>query len=126
MEDWELDFHWLKLQHYVKDSMALNSMPDMRAVLFMIGIQEVGDLRNEYTKEEKQDLMHVAVCTLLEEEGYFQFAGRDEDNWPHWESAKPFSMSGIDKQEKLLKTKIIAYFEGLEKLSEQNKSINNE
>ena len=71
MEDWELDFQWLKLQHYVKDSMRLDALPDMRAVLFMIGIQEVGDLRNTYTKEEKQDLMHVAVCTLLEEGGLF-------------------------------------------------------
>ena len=44
----------------------------MEAILFLIGIQEVGDFRTKFTKEQKQDLMHVAVCSLLSPSGYYE------------------------------------------------------
>lgn len=119
MEDWEVDFQWLKIQHYVKDSMKADALPDFRSVLFMIGIQELGDLRNDYTKEEKQDLMHIAVCTLLENDGYYVFAGRDEDNWPHWDKGKILHTTGVAEQERLLKEKIILYFTDREDIFNQ-------
>lgn len=115
MEDWELNFLWLKLQHYIKDSLGGETLPDLRAILLMIGIQEFGEVREKWSKEEKQDLMHVAVCSLLEDEGYYEFVGRDEDNWPHWEQGKRFSTTGIEEQERLLKTKIVGYFDNREK-----------
>ena len=39
--------------------------PDLEAILFLIGMQEYGQLKDKFTKEQKQDLMHVAVCLLL-------------------------------------------------------------
>ena len=39
--------------------------PDLETVLFLIGVQEFGDIKEKFTKEQKQDLMHVAVCSLL-------------------------------------------------------------
>lgn len=54
--------------------------------------------------------MHIAVCTLLESEGYFEFEGRDQDGWPHWKEKTPFSLKGIDEQEAYLVGKIIEYF----------------
>jgi hypothetical protein len=59
--------------------------------------------------------MHIAVCMLLEEDGYFEFVGRDQDNWPHWESKKPMNLKGIEAQERRLKEKIITYFDNREK-----------
>ncbi len=109
MEAWELDFEWLQLRHRVKDRFDFAKLPDLSGILFLIGIQELGDLGRSFSKEEKQDLMHVAVCTLLEEEGYFEFIGRDEDGWPHWEPIRKFVMKGVESQENLLKEKIIAY-----------------
>lgn len=113
MKDWQLDFKWLETRHYIKDSIGAQKLPDLQAILFLIGLQEFGNWINKrtFTKEEKQDLMHVAVCTLLEEDGYYEFIGRDEDGWPHWESRRPFTIKGVKDQEHILKTKIISYFE---------------
>ena len=110
MEDWQLDFEWLRVQHYVKDTMGRDALPDLRAMLFLIGIQESGVIKEQFTKEEKQDLMHVAVCTLLETKGYFELIGRDEEGWPHFKQIKPMAAKGVDEQEDLLKQQIIEYF----------------
>ena len=112
MESWQLDFEWLRIRHFVKESLGSHSLPDLQGILFMIGVQEYGNWihKKEYTKEEKQDLMHVAVCTLLESEGYYHYKGRDQDGWPHWEITRPFNVKGSQDQEYLLKKKIIQYF----------------
>ena len=39
MENWELDFEWLRVQHIVKDAMRRETLPDLNTVLFLIGIQ---------------------------------------------------------------------------------------
>lgn len=110
MEEWEIDFEWLRIRHYVKDNLDRNVLPDLQAVLFLIGIQELGNTGEEFTKEEKQDLMHVAVCTLLSEDGYYEFEGRDQDGWPHFKVIRPIQKIAVDAQELLLKEKIIQYF----------------
>ncbi len=119
MEEWQIDFEWLRVRHTVKDAMDKSDLPDLQTILYLIGIQELGrwDSEKSFTKEEKQDLMHIAVCTLLEEEEYYIFAGRDQDGWPHWKENKPFHIKGIEDQEKFLKEKIIGYFSKLEKVN---------
>jgi len=114
MEDWEIDFKWLEVRHKIKASTASEILPELKSILFLIGVQEYGRIQDSFSKEEKQDLMHVAACTLLEEEGYYKFAGRDEDGWPHFEIAKPFKVKGADEQEKILKKNIIKYFHKLD------------
>lgn len=109
MEAWELDFEWLQLRHKVKERFKMAALPDLSGVLFLIGIQELGDMDRSFTKEEKQDLMHVGVCTLLEEEGYYKFNGRDDEGWPHWEQIKKFTVKGADAQEDILKKRILEY-----------------
>lgn len=119
MEQWERDFEWLKIRHIVKNSMKKDSLADVQTVLFLIGIQELGRIpKQNFTKEEKQDLMHVAVCTLLEGDGYFEFEGRDQDGWPHWKSLKAFDIKGVDQQETLLIEKIIEYFNKYNELAQ--------
>lgn len=119
MDRWKMDFEWLRVRHIVKDAMAKKDLPDLQSILYLIGIQELGrwDPENNFSKEEKQDLMHIAVCTLLEEDGYFEFEGRDQDGWPHWRENKRFEVKGIDEQEEYLKEKVIKYFTALEKLN---------
>jgi len=80
----------------------------------LIGVQELGRWQTSFTKEEKQDLMHIAVCRLLSYEGYYEFVGRDEDGWPHWKALRPVKATGVKEQEKVLKIKIIQYFKDLE------------
>ena len=114
MEDWELEFKWLRVQHIVKETMARDKLPDLQAILYLIGIQELGFLKERYTKEEKQDLMHIAVCKLLSFEGYYEFAGRDEDGWPHYNQVRQLPKNDVEAQERLLKSMTIVYFQELE------------
>ena len=110
MENWEKEFEWLELRHKIKDLLNQDKLPDLNAILFLIGIQELGQLKETYTKEEKQDLMHIAVCRILSEDGYYHFKGIDQDGWPHWELARQISVKGLKEQELLLKNKVIEYF----------------
>lgn len=110
MEEWELDFEWLQTRHKVKEMTGQEKLPDLNAILFLIGIQELGQLRDDFSKEEKQDLMHIAICRILSEDGFFDFKGIDQDGWPHWEPAKRIDVKGLKSQEELLKRKVIEYF----------------
>ena len=83
MEDWELDFEWLRIRHLVKEATKRDTLPDLNGVLLMIGVQELGHWRR-FTKEEKQDLMHIAVCRLLSYDGVYEFIGLDTEGWPHY------------------------------------------
>ena len=114
MEDWQEDFEWLRIRHLVKDRFGKAALPDLNAILFVIGIQELGRWQEAFTKEEKQDLMHIAACRLLSYEGYYEFVGRDADGWPHWREIKPFTTKGLKAQENILKESIIRYFKELE------------
>src|SRR5688572_28400486 len=81
----------------------LGKNPDLNAVLFLIGIQESGRLANKFSKEQKQDLMHVAICHLLSQDGYYSFSGRDDDGWPHYHLVQPLPEMNTQKQELMLK-----------------------
>ena len=98
MEDWEFDFEWLKVRHFVKDRLKGEVLPDLNAVLFLIGIQELGQISANYTKEEKQDLMHIAVCRLMSQDGIYEFTGLDSDGWPHWSQVKTIDRRGEKEQ----------------------------
>lgn len=110
MEDWKLDFEWLRVQHHVKEALGRKELPDVQAVLFLIGIQELATVKRTFTKEEKQDLMHIAVCTLLSADGYYTLQGIDSDGWPHFTQTRPVPQDGVEGQERILKEKIIEYF----------------
>jgi hypothetical protein len=87
-------------------------IPDMEGILFLIGINEFGGepKKEKFTKEQKQDLMHIAVCTLLSQLDYFRFVGRDEEGWPHFERTQNIPQTSMKEQEELLKACVVHYF----------------
>ena len=106
----EGDALWLSTQFEVKSMLGLDKLPDLQGILFAIGLQELGQLQDEFSKEERQDLMHIAVCRLLSYDGYYELEGYDEDGWPHWKQlAVP--PAGRPQQEVLLRKKIAEYIE---------------
>lgn len=110
-EAWQFDFEWLQLRHRIKDFLKLEKPPDLNAILLFIGVQELGRWRtSKFKKEEKQDLMHIAVCTLMTSDGYYQWDGLDTEGWPHYKKLKTFEVKGVDSQEFYLKEKAIQYF----------------
>ncbi len=116
MEDWQLEFEWLRVRHHVKEALGRTDLPDLQIILLLIGIQEVNVFKDIYTKEEKQDLMHVATCQLLSQDGFYAFTGKDDEGWPHYEQIRVIPIEGVDAQERLLKENVIKYFKNEIKL----------
>ena len=84
--------------------------PDMEGILFLIGLQEVG-VKDKFTKEQKQDLMHVAICTLLSPSGFYEHERTDEEGWPHFKQLKAMPDMNPIEQENFLKDHVLLYFE---------------
>ncbi len=85
--------------------------PDLQGMIFLIGVQELGKGYQNFTKEEKQDLMHIATCKLLSYDGYYRLTGVDSDGWPQYEKTKTLPQMPLKEQDLLLKINIIRYFE---------------
>ena len=84
---------------------------DLNSVLFLIGVQELGKGNKVFSKEEKQDLMHIGICKALSYSGYYELEGLDKEGWPHWRLIKKLPHFDLLEQEKLLKMHVIEYFE---------------
>lgn len=108
--DLELQRNWQILLDRL-DSMIGKKPKDLNGVLFIIGMQELGQGPRRFSKEEKQDLMHIAICKILSLSGYYELEGLDKDGWPHWKVTRKLPHFDLLEQEKLLKMHAIEYFE---------------
>jgi len=100
---------WINLETQLVER--FGKRPDLDAILFLIGIQESGQTKNKFTKEEKQDLMHVAVCHLLSSSGYYALDSVDKDGWPHYVQLKALPTFGLIEQENFIKDHVLLYFD---------------
>ena len=105
----DLQTRWWSLEAKLVER--FGKKPDLETVLFLIGIQETGIIREKITKEQKQDLMHVAVCTLLTPSGYYELENTDKDGWPHFRHLKAMPEMNPIEQENFLKDHVLLYFE---------------
>ena len=105
----DLQSRWWALEE--KLMQRFGKKPDMETLLFLIGMQELGNIKAKFTKEQKQDLMHIAVCTLLAQSGFYLLEGHDEEGWPHFKQLKPLPEYGLIEQENFLKDHILLYFD---------------
>ena len=83
---------------------------DLDSIIFLIGLQELGQFQKKLNKQKKMEVIHIAVCKLLIDYGYYEFDFKDEDGWPHWEEIKPIKNFTSKQQDALLKEAILAYF----------------
>ena len=104
----DLQQRWWRLEAGLLER--FGKKPDMEAVLFLIGMQETGFIQKKITKEEKQDLMHVAICTVLSASGYYALKEKDAGGWPHFEQLKELPVLPLPEQENFLKDHILLYF----------------
>jgi hypothetical protein len=111
----DLQTRWWNLEARLVER--FGKKPDMETVLFLIGVQELGDVRRKFSKEEKQDLMHIAVCSLFRQSGYYELEGTDKDGWPHFRQLKALPEMGLYEQENFLKDHVLLYFETAEAAS---------
>ena len=104
----DLQQRWWNLEAQLVER--FGKKPDLEAILFLIGIQEANFFKTKITKEQKQDLMHVAVCTVLSNSGYYELEGHDKDGWPHFKQLKEIPVQSLMEQENFLKDHILLYF----------------
>ncbi|OSY88808.1 hypothetical protein WH52_03840 [Tenacibaculum holothuriorum] len=83
------------------------------AIIYLIGVQELGQGRRRFKKDEKVNLMHIAICKLLEPYGYYEFDFFDNDGWPHYKTLTELPSLKPGEQTVLMKEAIINYFEAL-------------
>lgn len=108
--DLDLDRKWNSLLGDL-ESIIGKKPKDLNGVLFLIGVQELGHGTKIFSKEEKQDLMHIGICKVLSLSGYYVLEGLDKDGWPHWKLIKKLPHFDLLEQEKLLKMHVMEYFE---------------
>jgi hypothetical protein len=108
----DLQIRWLKLRIKLKELWGIK--PDMNGILLMIGVQELGVGAQTFTKEQKQDLMHIAVCTVLSPSGYYRLDGKDDEGWPHFTQLKAVPDKHLPEQENFLKDHILLYFQSFD------------
>ena len=106
--DLELEKQWREVCKEI--SAQFNQELDLQGILFLIGVQELGKGYRVFGKDEKVELMHIAVCKLLESFSYYEFAGRDEQGWPHWKLNEKLPPLKPMQQEILVKEAIVEYF----------------
>jgi hypothetical protein len=105
----DLQGRWWKLEEKLVER--FGKKPDMEGILFLIGIQELGQVRDKFTKEQKQDLMHVAICTVLSSSGYYVHEHTDEEGWPHFRQLKEIPSMPLPDQDAFLKDHVLLYFQ---------------
>jgi len=107
-EKW--DFLIKNLSQQFADGDELN----VDAIIYLIGVQELGQGQRKFKKDEKVNLMHIAICKLLEPYGYYEFDFFDEDGWPHYKTLTELPSLKPGEQSVLIKEAIINYFELIE------------
>ncbi|RZK49510.1 MAG: hypothetical protein EOO99_05840 [Pedobacter sp.] len=106
----EINKKWKALQSKIATDFD-SEAPDLKVILFLIGVQELGKGPKKYSKRQKEELMHIATCRLLSEMGFYELEGLDQDGWPHWKLIKAIPAYTSLEQEMLLKGLAISYFE---------------
>ena len=106
--DHEVELRFQQLKTHVEST--FGGGMDVQSMLFLIGVNELGIGYKEFSKSEKTDLLHVAICTLLEPYGYYDFEGRDKDQWPHFTLSKNLPPLNHQQQQHLIKEAMIEYF----------------
>lgn len=106
----EINRKWKELQKKVALNFDTES-PDIKVMLFLIGVQELGKGPRKFGKREKEELMHIATCRLFSEMGFYELEGLDQDGWPHWKVIKQIPNYTLMEQEMILKSLIVDYFE---------------
>ena len=108
--DETLKEHWDLLIAKLSAKFAEGEILDLDAIIYLIGVQELGQPHKKFQKDEKINLMHIAICRLLEPYGYYEFDFFDEDGWPHYTIKEKLPNLKAGEQSVLMKEAIVQYF----------------
>ena len=106
----ELKTKWDNLKKKLSVDFLQGQEIDLDSIIFLIGVQELGQFDKRFNKQRKIELIHLAVCKLLSAYGYYEFNFVDEDGWPHYKLIKTLPNLKPGEQTILMKKAIINYF----------------
>ena len=101
---------WKEIEVFFEQNFQTEKNIPIETVLFLIGVQELGSGMQKYSKDDKVNLIHIAVCRLLEPFGYYRFSHYDEEGYPHFETIEELPELKSNEQQLLMKKAIIQYF----------------
>lgn len=108
--DEQLKERWQQLVTILSERFADGDVLDLDAIIYLIGVQELGQFNRKFKKDEKLDLMHIAICRLLEPYGYYEFDYFDAAGWPHYTVKEQLPPLRAGEQSILMKDAIVTYF----------------
>ncbi len=108
--DEQLKERWGKLQEKLSQQFADGDLLNLDAIIYLIGVDELGQPHRKFKKDQKLDLMHIAICRLLEPYGYYEFDYFDEESWPHYKILESLPSLKAGEQTVLMKEAIVQYF----------------
>jgi hypothetical protein len=108
--DEQLKERWETVVSLLSNKFADGDTLDLDAIIYLIGVQELGKFNLEFKKDEKVNLMHIAICRLLEPYGYYEFDYFDNDGWPHYNVKEELPTLKAGEQSVLMKDAIVNYF----------------
>lgn len=108
--DIQLKERWEKLVNILSDQFSQGEDLDLDAIIYLIGIQELGKLHHKFKKDEKVNLMHIAICRLLAPYGFYEFDYVDNEGWPHYKVKEELPPLKAGEQSVLMKEAIVNYF----------------
>jgi hypothetical protein len=101
---------WEAIVQKLSDRFSQGEDLDLERIIYLIGVQELGKIHDKFKKDEKVNLMHVAICRLLEPYGYYEFDYFDRDGWPHYKIKEQLPPLKAGEQSVLMKEAIVQYF----------------
>jgi hypothetical protein len=106
----QVNLKWNELQKRIATDFDTD-VPDIKVMLFLIGVQELGQGPKKFSKRQKEELMHIANCKLFSKLGFYELEGLDQDGWPHWKALNNIPNYTLLEQEMIIKSLIIDYFD---------------
>lgn len=108
--DEQLKQRWVQVEEKLSTQFADGEKLELDAIIYLIGLQELGQVHRKFKKDHKLDLMHIAICRLLEPYGYYEFEFFDDDGWPHYKMVEQLPQLKAGEQAILMKEAIVQYF----------------
>lgn len=108
--DEQLKNRWNKVVAILSNQFAEGDILDLDAIIYLIGVQELGKVHQTFKKDEKLNLMHIAICRLLQPYGFYEFDFVDKDGWPHYSVKEELPPLKAGEQSVLMKEAIVNYF----------------
>jgi hypothetical protein len=108
--DKKLKERWETLLVVLSERFSDGEALDVEGVLYLVGLQELGQVHRKMKKDDNVNLIHIGICSVLEPYGYYRFDFFDDEGWPHFELLEELPPVKPGEQSILMKEALVEYF----------------